>query len=200
MKPMRALSKNVLIMTILLATSSFLIVNNVSALVNNETLSPIYRNLSGDSSVFIINNTATSTGNFALDYYLENDTHVASENRQINAGQLLTIDLSQSAPFTNDPFMGYVIITSDQPFTAEIQPLPTPTPTPTQTPTPTPIPTQIPTPTPNVSPSPTPTISPSNSPTPEPQPLEGQSIILYATIAAIAITIIGLIVFILIKK
>ena len=91
-------------------------------------------NCFGDSSVFIINNTATSTGNFALDYYLENDTHLASENRQINAGQLLIIDLSQSAPFTNDPLTGYVIITADQPFTAEIQPLPTPTPTPTPTP------------------------------------------------------------------
>jgi len=204
MNPTRALKKNALIITILLATSSFLIVNNVGALVYNETLSPIYRNSSGDSSVFIINNTATSTGNFVLDYYFENDTHVASENRQINAGQLLTIDLSQSAPFANDPFTGYVIITADQPFTAEIEPLPTPIPTPTPTPTPTltptPTPTSTLTPTPTPSPSSTPTSSPFESPTPEPQPSEDQTLILYAVGAAITVAIIGLIVFILKNK
>ena len=206
MKPKRVLNKNALIMAILLATSSFLIVNNVSAppLVYNETLTPIYRDSSGVSSVFIINNTGAIDGNFALDYYLEDDTHVASENRQITAGQLLTIDLSQSAPFANDPFTGYVIITADQPFNAEIQTLPTPTPTPTLTPIPTPTPTltPIPTPTPTLAPSPapTPTSSPVYSPTPEPQPSENQPLVLYAVGVAITVAIIGLIMFILKKK
>jgi len=91
MNPERSLNKNMLMITILLVTASFLIINNViAAAVYNETLSPIYRNSSiarGVSSVFVINNTGTSNGNFALDYYLENDSHVASETKQINAGQ-----------------------------------------------------------------------------------------------------------------
>ncbi|MBN1245612.1 hypothetical protein JXA31_08465 [Candidatus Bathyarchaeota archaeon] len=182
MNPERYLNKNTLMITILLVTSSILIINNVSAppVVYNETLSPIYRNFSGVSSVFVINNTGTINGNFALNHYLENDTPVASETKQINAGQSLTIDLSQSAPFANDPFTGYVIITADQPFVAEIQPTPTPTPT--------------------ASPSPTSTSSPFYSPTPEPQPLEDQSLTLYVVGAAITVAAIGLIVFILKKK
>jgi len=206
MNPVRSLNKKTLMITILLVTLSFMIINYVSApsVVYDETLSPIYRDSSGDSSVFVINNTGTVNGNFALDYYLENGTHVASENKQINAGQSLTIDLSQSAPFANDPFTGYVIISADQPFVAEIQTLPTPTPSPTPTPTPTPSPTPTPnltpTPTPAPSPSPTPTSSPFYSPTPEPQPSEDQPLILYAVGAAITIAVIGLIVFILKKK
>jgi hypothetical protein len=101
------------------------LINNVtSAVVYHETLSPIYRDSSGYSSVFVINNTSTIDGNFALDYYLENDTYVATENRQITAGQSLTIDLSQSAPFSNDPFTGYVTISADVPFAAEITVIP----------------------------------------------------------------------------
>ena len=206
MNPKRALTKNTLMITILLFASSFLIINHVSApaVIYDETLSPIYRDSSGASSVFVINNRETINGNFALDYYLENDTHVATETKQINAGQSLTIDLAQSAPFTNDPFTGYVIITADQPFTAEIQTLPTPTPTPTPTSTPTPAPTSTSTPTPIPTPtpssSPTPTSSPFYSPTPEPQPSENQSLILYSLGAAITVAAIGVIVFILKKK
>jgi hypothetical protein len=120
-----SLNKNTLIIAILFITSSFLVINYVSAPpVYNETLSPIYRDSSGVSSVFVINNTGTVNGNFALGYYLENDTHVATENKQITAGQSLTIDLSQSAPFANDPFTGYVIISADVAFAAEITVIP----------------------------------------------------------------------------
>jgi hypothetical protein len=205
MNPGRVFTKNTLMITILLFTSSFLMINYVSAppSVYDETLSPIYRDSSGTSSVFVINNTGTIDGNFALDYYLENDTHVASETKQINAGQSLTIDLAQSAPFATDPFAGYVIITADQPFVAEIQALPAPTPTlsPISTPTPAPTPpSPTPTPAPTPSSSPTPTSSPFYSPTPEPQPSEDQSLILYAVGAAITVAAIAVIVFILKKK
>ena len=118
------LNKTKLIIAVLFITSSFLVSKVSSVDVNNETLSPIYRDSSGVSSVFVINNTGTINGNFTLDYYLENDTHVGSENKQITANQSLTIDLSQSAPFANDPFTGYVIITADVPFTAEINVIP----------------------------------------------------------------------------
>jgi hypothetical protein len=126
MNPKSSLNKNTLIIAILLITSSYLVINYVSAspLVYDETLSPIYRDSSGYSSVFVINNTGTVNGNFALDYYLENDTHVGYENKQITANQSLTIDLSQSAPFANDPFTGYVIINADVPFSAEITVIP----------------------------------------------------------------------------
>ena len=129
MNPKSSLNKNTLIITILLITSSFLINKVASMDIYDETLSPIYRDSSGVSSVFVINNTETIDGNFALYYHLENDTQVGYENKQINAGQLLAIDLSQSAPFANDPFTGYVIINADVAFTAEILPAPTPTPT-----------------------------------------------------------------------
>ncbi|MBN1357660.1 hypothetical protein JW988_02725 [Candidatus Bathyarchaeota archaeon] len=124
MNPKISLNKNMLMITILLVTSSFLIDKVTSVGVYTETLSPIYRDSSGVSSVFVINNNGTINGNFALDYYLENDTHLATENKQINTGQSLTIDLSQSAPFTNDPFTGYVIISADVPFDAEITLIP----------------------------------------------------------------------------
>ena len=208
MNPKLSLNTTTLMLTILLVTSSFLIIKPVtSATVYNETLSPIYRDSSGASSVFVITNTATSDGNFLLDYYLENDTHVASENRQISAGQSLTIDLSQSALFANlyDSFIGYVIISADQPFVAEIQllptpsPAPTPSPSPTANPSPTPSPTPSPAPTSTFSPSPTPAVSPFYSPTPEPQPSD-QLLIFYAVGAIIAVAVIGLIVFILKKK
>lgn len=198
MNPTSSLNKITLIITILLIASSFLISTVTSAVPYEEMLSPIYRDSSGYSSVFVVNNTGTITGNFALDYYLENDTHVASENKQINADQSLTIDLSQSAPFANDPFTGYVNITADVAFDAEILPQPSPTSTPTPTPSPTSTPT--PTPTSNPSPSPTPTSSPFYSPTPEPQPSEDQSLTLYVIGAIITVAVIGVIVFILRKK
>jgi hypothetical protein len=120
----KTLNKNTLIIAILLITSSFFISKVTSVVPYDETLSPIYRDSSGYSSVFVINNTGTVNGNFALDYYLENDTHVGSENKQLTVNQSLTIDLSQSAPFANDPFTGYVVITADVPFSAEITVIP----------------------------------------------------------------------------
>lgn len=124
MNPKSSLNKNKLIIIVFLIALSFLVIKVTSAVVYEETLSPIYRDSSGYSSVFVINNTDTINGNFALFYYLENDTQLGYEDKQIAGGELLTIDLSQSAPFENDPFIGYVVITADVPFTTEITTIP----------------------------------------------------------------------------
>lgn len=185
MNPKSSLNKSMFIISILLITTSFLNINVTSAANPNiKMLTPIYRNSSGYSSIFVINNTGTANGNFGLDYYLENDSHVASENKQIAAGQSLTIDLSQSAPFPNDPFTGYVNITADVLFAAEILLTPTPAPTPTSTPTPTPTTT--------ASPSPSLTNSPVYSPTPEPQQTEPEIILGVAIVVAVFCAGLGL--------
>ena len=93
-------------------------------------LEPIYKNTgTGFFSVFSVVNTGTALASYGFYFYWPNDEFVYAFNSTIEPGggcadpcnnicePSLSIDMN-SVPLGADPYEGYVVITSDQPFDA----------------------------------------------------------------------------------
>lgn len=128
------LPKNVAVLSFyifLLFSSSLIFPSSVEgAAVHSVRLEPIYKNTGKNLfSVFSIVNTSLVTADYAVEFFWSNDEYVSGDNFQLQPGggctdpctnicqPGLTYDMS-STPFSEDPFTGYVVISSDQPFEA----------------------------------------------------------------------------------
>jgi hypothetical protein len=122
----------VLVFYIFLPSSSDLLSPSLAEGANFLTvrLEPIHKNTTtGLFSVFSIVNTGTATANYAVQFFWPNDEYVSGDNFQLQPGRGCTdpcnntcqvslhYDMS-SSPLGEDPFTGYVVISSDQPFDA----------------------------------------------------------------------------------
>ena len=127
-----ALMKTVslLFFSVLLLISSYLVLPlSAWAAVYSDRLELVHKNTkTGLSSVFSYVNTGTSTANYAMEFYWPNDEYVATDfPPALPAGGGCVDPCNntcphsyemESSPLGLENFVGYVIISSDQPFEA----------------------------------------------------------------------------------